>query len=227
MQSWDNSWGEIYKHKEGAKYPSEDMIRFMARNFYHLEDRKGVKVLELGCGSGNNIWYLAREGFDAYGIDGSEIAVSRAKERLSREKLSATISVGDIASLDYPTNYFDAVIDGAAIQCNTSQNIKRIVSEVYRALKEGGRFFGLMISANSTKKGEEIEKNTLANFEVGTFIRREGICHFFDREELQILFNNTGFTDISIDYDRSTQDNMANVLEYWLVEAVKATAGRV
>lgn len=62
-------WDMVFSNQEWGKYPSEDLIRFIARNFYKVENRKNVKILELGCGPGANIWYLAREGFSFCGVD--------------------------------------------------------------------------------------------------------------------------------------------------------------
>lgn len=59
----DNIWNSVFKNQEWGKYPSEDLIRFIARNFYSIKNRLDVKVLEIGCGPGANIWFLAREGF--------------------------------------------------------------------------------------------------------------------------------------------------------------------
>ena len=36
-----------------------------------VSDRSTISVLEIGSGAGNNLWFLARERFDASGIDGS------------------------------------------------------------------------------------------------------------------------------------------------------------
>ena len=63
------------------KYPNEELSRFMGRNFFSLkhEERSSKKILETGCGSGGNIWMLAKEGFDTYGIDLSTEAISLAE----------------------------------------------------------------------------------------------------------------------------------------------------
>lgn len=53
MKSFDNVWEEIHATQEWGKYPSEPVIRFMARNYYK-KDRKSIKVLDFGCGGGNH-----------------------------------------------------------------------------------------------------------------------------------------------------------------------------
>ena len=39
------------------------------------------KALELGCGTGDNAVWLAQHGFDVVGIDASDIAIEKAKEK--------------------------------------------------------------------------------------------------------------------------------------------------
>lgn len=46
-------------------------------------DNKSIKILEIGCGSGANLWMLAKEGFDVYGIDNSVTSLKLAKEHLN------------------------------------------------------------------------------------------------------------------------------------------------
>ena len=47
-------------------YPNEEMCRFMGRRYFSTErsERANISILEVGCGSGANLWMLAREGFD-------------------------------------------------------------------------------------------------------------------------------------------------------------------
>src|SRR6202012_2431216 len=81
-------WDDVFSSQEWGKYPSEAMIRFVARNFYKAPDRKKVALLEVGCGPGPNIWYMCREGFDVYGVDRSKVAMGLCGDRLRREGLS-------------------------------------------------------------------------------------------------------------------------------------------
>ncbi|MES1264612.1 MAG: class I SAM-dependent methyltransferase, partial [Variovorax sp.] len=78
-----------------------------------------VRVLEIGCGAGANLWFLAREGFCIHGVDGSETAVRNSLERLDREcpgwrRGDARVATGDFTRIEYPDAHFDAVIDIAA-----------------------------------------------------------------------------------------------------------------
>lgn len=46
---------------------------------------KPCKVIELGCGAGHYVIYFAKNGFDATGVDISEIAIDMARASALRE----------------------------------------------------------------------------------------------------------------------------------------------
>lgn len=154
--SWDATWEDVFRNRDWGKYPSESLIRFVARNYYS-KSRNEIKILEVGCGTGANLWFIAREGMQAYGVDGSATAIEKAKARMDEESVKVNLKVGDIIKLDYPDNYFDAVIDVECLSHNSIENCKKIFSEINRVLKPQGKFYSrtfserTTISANSKK----------------------------------------------------------------------------
>lgn len=126
--SWDPIWESVFKNQEWGKYPGESLIQFIARNFYALE-RKNIRLLEVGCGTGANVWYMSREKFDVYGIDGSDTAIRIARDRLKSENLEATLQVGDILKLPFDDSIFDGVID---FECIYANNEKKFTSNTFR-----------------------------------------------------------------------------------------------
>ncbi len=88
------------------------------------------------------MWYLLREGFDAYGIDISEFAIERTKEFLTKEHLSVEkLAVGDVRSLPYAENTFNVVVDSCTTQQNQPCDFAIILSEYKRVLNLGGIYF--------------------------------------------------------------------------------------
>jgi SAM-dependent methyltransferase len=140
---WDPVWDDVFRLRPWGKYPGEDLIRFIARHFYAANPRSSVSILELGCGPGANLWYLAREGFSVFGIDGSAVAVERARRRLNDEVPGwrGDLTVGGIAALPFSDDGFDAVVDCEAISCNSFSESQSIYREAYRVLKPGGKMF--------------------------------------------------------------------------------------
>ena len=119
---WDMVWDDVFCKSEWGKYPNESLIRFVAGKYYGSPNRKNIKILEVGCGPGANLWYLSREGFNAYGVDGSQKAISIARKRFSDEHLMVELQVCDIMKLPYPDNYFDCVVDIECLYANSFAN---------------------------------------------------------------------------------------------------------
>jgi len=80
-----------------------------------IEGREALVVgraLDLGCGTGTNVRYLAEHGWDATGVDAEPLAVERAEEKI-HDTANARVLLGDVtrlSSLDVP-GPFDLVLD--------------------------------------------------------------------------------------------------------------------
>lgn len=218
-KSFDEIWETIHATQEWGKYPSEHVIRFVARNYYQ-QDRHSVKILDYCCGAGSNTWYLAREGFDTYAFDGSESAIAKVKERFKKEGLEADLKVCDALEADYHPDFFDCVIDNVSIYANKVGNIKKMYEGIFRMLKEGGRMFTSMFSKNTTGygMGEEIEKDTFINIPCGN-LQGRGTVHFHSVEEITDMLYGIGFGNIKADILHYT--DMGNIVEQILVQASK------
>jgi SAM-dependent methyltransferase len=71
---------------------------------------EGASALELGCGGSVWLPMLARRGRNAWGIDYSEAGVAKARARLARSRVSATVIRGDLFDTGLlPTGRFDLV----------------------------------------------------------------------------------------------------------------------
>lgn len=194
---WNPIWENIFREREWTKYPDIFLVRFMARNYYN-RDRKNIKVLEIGSGTGAGIWYLAREGFDTYGIEGSVTGVQKTLERLKRNKLKATVEVGDFIKIDYPNEFFDVVVDNASLQHNSWEAINLTLKEVKRVLKVGGRFIGRLVRED-------------LNLTEGY-----GTIHYFTKKDIKELFDGW-----KLKMEKSGYEDNGNLHEDWIVEGEK------
>lgn len=186
---WDSTWEKIFSSRPWGKYPGEDVVRFVARGFYKVDDRSSVKLLEIGCGTGANLWYMAREGFQTYGVDGSQSAIDISRARLDKEVpgWKGGLAVGDMLSLDFPDNYFDGVLDVEAVCCNGFEQSQSIYKEMVRVLKPGGRLYSRCFAKGTIgdETGELLGHNTYLPA-VGP-MAHTGLTRFTAREDLSEL----------------------------------------
>ncbi|MTK11388.1 MAG: class I SAM-dependent methyltransferase [Clostridiaceae bacterium] len=223
VKTFDDMWEQVHKEVEWGKYPSEEVIRFVARNYYKFNNRKECSILDFGCGTGAIAWYLAREGFNVYGFDGSETAIEKAKKRMLDEKVKVEFSVADAGKLPYENNYFDAIIDSAVIYANKLEDIKIILKEAKRVLKPNGKIFSTGLFNSKTTgygTGEQIEEGTYREITMGPLAHRATI-HFFTVDQILDLWSELGFKNIKIDSVERTDMGGEYKVGYFMVEAQK------
>jgi SAM-dependent methyltransferase len=143
------AWDKAFK-KEGKIFvePQEDMPRIV--KFFK---ESGVRrVLDLGCGSGRHLVYLAKHGFEVYGIDIAKHGIEIAEDWLKKERLKAYLEVDDIYDkLPYNDNFFDAVISTQALYHGKIEDIQRLIKEIERILRPEGLIFITFLKRLSKK----------------------------------------------------------------------------
>jgi len=198
------NWDKFYSRKEVAKYPDNMLVRFVAKYYYDVPNRKDVKFLDVGCGAGSSVWYLAREGFSVAGIDGSKVAMERLRIRLEEDKLEAFLGCGDITQLDFKENYFDCIIDISSLCYIPDDKIKDMMSKLHKVLKPGGRFFSIAPTEDCSKD----------------VFNENGIARFDHYEEIENKFKD--FKDVSINsWCYELNRGQWHRIDLWVVEAEK------
>ncbi|APF24538.1 class I SAM-dependent methyltransferase [Clostridium butyricum] len=202
-------WGNLHSQsKFRPKYPSEIVVQYVFRNF--KRDGK-TKILDLGCGAGRHVFFMANENINTYGVDISKEGVEYTNEVLRKLKLKGTIVEGIISKLPYESNFFDGLISCGVLYYCTMDEIKKSVKEIYRVLKNNGKALIVVRTTEDYRygNGEEVEKNTFIINEKDedkcAFNENGLIMHFFTKDEIEKLFKE--FKSVTIDKIEETSCN--------------------
>ena len=153
------TWNELFDIEEYRwRNPHEKVIEIVNL----LKDRKGTRILDLGCGAGRHLVYLAKQGFRVDGMDFSERGLLYANEWLSREGVDASLTRADMTALPYANNCFDALISVHVIFHNPLTQLRQSLSEIYRVLRPGGMALLTFQSTRSYRfgQGTQLEPRT-------------------------------------------------------------------
>ena len=131
MKSFDETWEEIHATQEWGKYPSESVIRFAARNYYK-SDRKDVKILDFGCGSGRDTKYFLSQGHQVDAIDGSA-ALCAAASRYTGIQVQNML-FQDLTAVEA----YDGIWACASILHLPPEELKAVMRKMAIALKTDG-----------------------------------------------------------------------------------------
>lgn len=138
--SWDDSY-------TGGSPPPWDIGRPQPAFARLAEDALlAGRVLDSGCGTGENTLLAAGHGAQATGVDAAPTAIERARAKAAERHLQARFEVADVLDLGRLGLTFDAVIDSGVFHVFSDQDRPRYVSSLATALRDGGTCYLMCFS---------------------------------------------------------------------------------
>jgi cyclopropane fatty-acyl-phospholipid synthase-like methyltransferase len=191
---WD-AWNE----QGGPRYPHEKVVQFCFRN-YPRDQRSCVRALDVGCGSGVHVVFLASEGFQTTGVDISNVGISNVQQKLNVLGLKASLRVEGADTLDFLSSSFDLVICVGVYDCTGPVIASASVERLRQVLSRSGRGLFLFASDRDFR------------------IKRENPLglHGYTRREVEDLFE-SGFARVWIDHYITTYEGGQLEQNDWLV----------
>jgi len=136
------SWNTISKSYQGEKKISLEDVHYGPvtpgeRELSLLDDVMGKRVLELGCGGGQNSIVLTKWGAEVVGLDISEIQLEYANILAKNEGVKVEFVQGRMENLTrFNDDNFDIVLSSHAI--GYADDLKAVFMETKRVLKPRG-----------------------------------------------------------------------------------------
>jgi 2-polyprenyl-3-methyl-5-hydroxy-6-metoxy-1,4-benzoquinol methylase len=190
-----NSWEDnIYaKGHQINSYPYDLVVSIVFHLFPRLSLKaiSKMKVLDLGCGVGNNAKFLAENGFQVFGIDGSKTAIEICKTRFKKFGLKGEFVCDNFSKLPYKDDFFDLVIDRESLYSNDLPDMRKTLKEIHRTLKRDGKFVSFTFNSYhpDMKSGKAIGHNVYKMFKKGSVFYNTGIAHFTDWQDLLEVYS--------------------------------------
>ena len=176
------------KGQQLNRWPFDCVVAFVFLNYPREKQRKDVRILELGCGAGNNLYFAAKEGFDCCGIDFSREAIDYAKKRFETENLQAEFLVGDFRDAVEIESKFDLVICRGVLQCVPFAEARQLMADLGTIVEPGGKVFIETFSERDSRNasGNYNENDMTENIK----LRNDPCAYFFTRRDIFKLLEN-------------------------------------
>jgi ubiquinone/menaquinone biosynthesis C-methylase UbiE len=128
---------EEYKKTKGKKLNKKwkNILNF-------VEIKKGMKVLDVGCGRGEVVFYLASKGAEVIGVDYSKDAIDLANDSLKHmpdniKKLASFINL-DAKEMIFKDDIFDLIVSFDFFEHLYAEELEIVMAKLSKILKKNG-----------------------------------------------------------------------------------------
>jgi len=130
--------------------------RYKSRLIEQAQIQPGMRVMDLGCGTGTLAIMAkrAQPNAEVVGLDADPEMLKMAHGKKVEEKLDVKFEVGFTNALPYPDASFDRVLSSIMIHHLKTPDKEKTAREIYRVLKPGGQLHVIDFGKPSTFYGK-------------------------------------------------------------------------
>ena len=141
------------RYREGT--PPWDTGRPAAELVRMLDERslKPGRVLEIGCGTGDDAICLARHGFEVTAVDSSPLAIERARVKLEETNEPVRFVLDDVFEFAAAAGEFDLVYDAGFYHFIRLGDLNRFLDMLWRVTRPGSFYFALIGASGERARG--------------------------------------------------------------------------
>ena len=150
---------------EGTK--DHDVVQNIEAVLRHIQGDAPFSILDFGCGPGRDLLAFKERGHTPVGLEGCASFVEMAKNHSGCDVLHQ-----DFLKLELPEEFFDGIFANASIFHVPSQELPRVLKELWASLKENGVFF------SSNPRGGDVEGWNGERY--GSYMRLESYRSFLN-----------------------------------------------
>jgi tellurite methyltransferase len=111
----------------------------------------GMRVLDAGCGSGRNLVYLLRAGYEVFGTDTDRNAIDAVRRLaaiLAPNLPSDNFRAEPVEQMTFPDSFADVVLSSAVLHfARDDEQFRAMMRDTWRVLKPGGLLFCRLASS--------------------------------------------------------------------------------
>lgn len=144
------------------------MINFIWQNFI-----SGGKVLDLGCGQGRDVIFLANQGFLVTAVDKSDVAIHQLaikKDELGLENLNLVCR--DLLEFELSKDEYQVIICRNVLNFLNKETALKIIKEMQESVQTGGYIIIEVFTKNDS-----------------SFLAENKFLSYFDEQELLKIFS--------------------------------------
>jgi cyclopropane fatty-acyl-phospholipid synthase-like methyltransferase len=111
-----------------------------------------MRILDLGCGGGDQARIFAKRGYSVVGIDIAKSLIEHAKKLFKDNSLSGTFISDDMRNIEYSSEFDLCVLLSGTFGFFSDEGNLQLLKKIHRALKPNGKIFIMYLSPYKSLK---------------------------------------------------------------------------
>ncbi len=146
-KSWNEFWAAYWRIERRHQIPGIfewdcQLVDFIEQT---CQLAPGARLLDLGCGGGDQAKLFARKGYAVVGIDLAPALIEFANRQFAKENLRGTFIVGDMRAIDYAAEFDACLILSGTFGFFGDVGDQKLLCVIARALKPRGKVFIMFV----------------------------------------------------------------------------------
>ena len=221
MKSSDANWTKFHIEKAKTNYPMwpiEAMLKLVNGDYLNskINLTKSSKVLDIGCGFGNNLLPFILKGYECHGIEITKEMADTTQILLKERGFeNVTVQEGCNTALPFEDNTFDLIISNNVLHYEKDEDsIKKALKEYSRVLTTSGSLFMMTVAPEHDiyKRAKPLGNH---RYQINDYDFRNGEIYFYFDSEKYLNMYLAEFFDSS-EIGRVTENLMRLSLDFFV-----------
>lgn len=157
MDKYKHYWNQVFSSRQEAIAVSDDWLE-QFESLFTKDNGSIIRVLDMGCGAGNNTHFFLDKGCNVVSCDYSEAALEIIHKRIPQAN---TLRLDISQKLPFEDESFDVVVADLSLHYFNEATTAQIMNEVKRVLKCRGHLLARVNSIADSNygacQGEQLE----------------------------------------------------------------------
>ena len=155
-KSWSEFWAAYWRIDHRHRIPGvfewdRQLVGFIEAA---CKLHPGGRILDLGCGGGDQARVFAQKGYEVVGIDIAPPLIGFAKRQFKKHGLKGTFLAGDMRKIKYRAEFDACLLLSGTFGFFMDEGDQKLLGSIQRALKPGGKTFIMFLSPKQQNKHE-------------------------------------------------------------------------
>ena len=155
-KSWNDFWAAYWRIDHRHRIPGifEWDRQLVALIEAASQLHPGGRILDLGCGGGDQAKVFARKGYEVVAMDIAPPLIEFARRQFKKERLKGEFLAGDMRKIKYREEFDACLLLSGTFGFFGDDEDQKLLNSIRRALKVGGKAFIMFLSPRQQDKHE-------------------------------------------------------------------------